>query len=137
MVYQKEIRLQPLKYGLHLITEKIMTEIRTLPQQGIVNIFLQHTSAGLTINENADPEVRHDMELFLDHIVPEGFRGFKHVCEGADDMPAHIKASLFGQSLSIPVVNGRLALGQWQGIYLCEFRRHGGPRRLIITIMGE
>ncbi len=137
MMHQVEIRMQSLKYGLNLITDEIETAILSLPQHGIVNIFLKHTSAGLCINENAAPEVQVDFRNFLDKLVPEDFKEFSHTEEGPDDMPAHIKSSLLGQSLTIPIKDGCLALGIWQGIYLCEFRRHSGQRNIIITIIGE
>lgn len=134
MVEQFEIRLPHFRRGFHLVTHHIESQLKNLPQKGLVNIFIQHTSAGLTINENADPTVRTDMEKFFDKYVPENETYYKHTLEGADDMPAHIKATLTGTSLTIPVSNGRLNLGTWQGIYLCEFRNHGGNRRLLITI---
>jgi len=105
-----------------------------LPEAGIMHVLIQHTSAGLTLNENADPSVRYDFEAFLNHLVPENHPLYSHVLEGADDMPAHLKASLVGNSVLIPITRGRLNLGTWQGIYLCEFRNHGGSRRLMITI---
>ena len=105
-----------------------------LPEKGLVNIFIQHTSAALTINENADHSVRDDLETFINEMIPESFPYYTHTMEGFDDMPAHIKSSLFGLSLTIPVANKRLKLGTWQGIYLCEFRNSGGSRRLVITI---
>jgi secondary thiamine-phosphate synthase enzyme len=105
-----------------------------LPETGIMHVLIQHTSAGLTLNENADPSVRYDFETFLNHLVPESHPLYSHVFEGADDMPAHLKASLIGNSVLIPVTSGRLNLGTWQGIYLCEFRNQGGSRRLVITI---
>ena len=134
MIQQIEIRLPAFARGFHLITHHIEAQLKNLPQTGLANIFIQHTSAGLTINENADPTVRTDMEKYFDKYVPENESYFQHVLEGADDMPAHIKSALTGSSLSIPISGGRLALGTWQGIYLCEFRNRGGGRRLIMTI---
>jgi secondary thiamine-phosphate synthase enzyme len=134
MIKQVKIKLPEFKRGFHLITSYITSELPELPDNGLVNIFLQHTSAALTINENADPSVRDDFETIFNKLVPENDPDYTHTLEGADDMPAHVKSSLLGPSLTIPVVNGRLALGMWQGIYLCEFRNYGGPRRLLITI---
>jgi secondary thiamine-phosphate synthase enzyme len=134
MIQQKEIALPPFPRGFHLITRYIENELPELPEQGILNILLQHTSAGLTLNENADPTVRDDFESFTSRLVPEKQPYFIHTLEGADDMPAHIKSSLYGTNLTIPVSNRRLNLGTWQGIYLCEFRNHGGRRRLVLTV---
>lgn len=133
MIQQIEIELRPHGRGYHLISLDIEKEIR-LPEKGMLNLFLKHTSAGLTINENADPSVRVDFETVFNKLVPEDDADYVHVFEGADDMPAHIKSSLVGVSLNIPVQNHRLALGIWQGIYLCEFREHGGPRKILATI---
>lgn len=134
---QIKLQLEAKKYGYHLITQDLMDIIGDLPEQGLVNIFLQHTSAGICINENADPDVRHDFELYMARMVPENISGMLHTFEGADDMPAHIKSSIIGQSLNIPIVNGQLGLGMWQGIYLCEFRRNAGRRNIIITVIGD
>lgn len=138
-VIQKEIRLQPKSRGFHLITSEIEAELPELKEisAGILKIFIKHTSAGLTINENADPTVREDFESHINKMVPENMPYYKHTYEGADDMPAHIKSSLMGSSVEIPVTNGRLNLGTWQGIYLGEFRNHGGARKLVLTLMGE
>lgn len=138
-VIQKEIRLQPKSRGFHLITSEIEAELPELKEisAGILKIFIKHTSAGLTINENADPTVREDFESHINKMVPENMPYYKHTYEGADDMPAHIKSSLIGSSLEIPVTNGHLNLGTWQGIYLGEFRNHGGARKLVLTLMGE
>lgn len=133
MVQQTEIELRPRARGFHLITTDIEREIR-LPKNGILNLFLKHTSAGLTINENADPSVRVDFETVFNKLVPEGDPDYAHIFEGEDDMPAHIKSSLAGVSLNIPIQNHRLALGIWQGIYLCEFRDQGGSRKILATI---
>lgn len=137
--YQKEIRIKARSRGMHLITDEILDalpQIRTV-QIGLVHIFIQHTSASLTINENADPGVRRDLESHLNEMVPENAPYYVHTYEGSDDMPAHIKASLMGSSVSIPISNGRLNLGTWQGVYLCEHRNHAGSRRLVITVHGE
>lgn len=138
-VIQKEIRLQPKSRGFHLITSEIEAELPELKEisAGILKVFMKHTSAGLTINENADPTVREDFESHINKMVPENMPYYKHTYEGADDMPAHIKSSLMGSSVEIPVTNGRLNLGTWQGIYLGEFRNHGGARKLVLTLMGE
>ncbi len=133
MIQQKEIMLQAYSRGYHLITRAIEGQL-DLPEKGILNLFIQHTSAGLTINENADPSVRVDFESIFNQLVPENQRFYTHTMEGPDDMPAHIKSSLLGVSLNIPIRNHRLALGTWQGIYLCEFRDRGGTRRLLATI---
>ncbi|MCD4684163.1 MAG: secondary thiamine-phosphate synthase enzyme YjbQ [Bacteroidales bacterium] len=134
MIEQKEISLPRFNRGFHLITHIIEDQFPSLPEKGILNLFIQHTSAGLTINENADPTVRIDFETVFNKLVPEGARDYIHTFEGLDDMPAHIKSSLVGQSVTIPISNHRLSLGTWQGVYLCEFRNHGGRRRLVITI---
>ncbi len=120
--------------GFHLITRQIENELGQLPEKGLVHLFMRHTSAGLTINENADPSVRTDFETFINHLIPENFRGFTHTMEGSDDMPAHLKSSLIGNEITIPVRNGRLDMGTWQGIYLCEFRNHAGNRKVSVTI---
>ena len=134
MIKQKEISLPPFDRGFHLITRYIEQELSDLPDTGLVNILLKHTSAAITLNENADPTVRNDFESFMSRLVPENQPYYIHTLEGADDMPAHIKSSLYGATLTIPVSNGRLNLGTWQGIYLCEFRNHGGRRRLVLTV---
>lgn len=139
MWLQKEIRLSPKQRGFHLVTDELLRELPELRdfRIGMLNIFIQHTSASLTINENADPTVRQDFENWFNHAVREDEVYYRHQDEGPDDLPAHIKASLLGASLSIPVANGRLALGTWQGIYLCEHRNHGGSRRVLVTMQGE
>jgi len=137
MIQQVEIQLPAYPRGFHLITSYIQKHLKNLPEKGLVNILLKHTSAGLTINENADPSVRVDFESFINRLIPEGEHYFTHVLEGLDDMPAHIKSSFFGASLTIPITNHQLNLGIWQGIYLCEFRNHGGRRQLVVTTMGE
>lgn len=139
MWLQKEIRLKPRARGFHLITEEILRELPELRDYkvGMLNVFILHTSASLTINENADPSVRADFESYFNRAVPENEPYFVHQDEGPDDMPAHLKASLLGASLNIPVSNGRLHLGTWQGIYLCEHRNSGGARRVVVTLQGE
>lgn len=136
---QQEIALRPRERGFHLVTEEVTVALPELAstQVGLLHLFLQHTSAALTINENADPTVRGDFERHFNQAVPEGAPYFRHTDEGSEDMPAHIKSSLLGCSLTIPVRRGRLALGTWQGIYLCEHRNHGGTRRLLATLWGE
>ena len=134
MVQQYAILLPPFKRGFHLITSLIRRELSDLPQTGFLHLFIQHTSAGLTINENADPDVRVDFEQIFNRLVPENQPYYTHTLEGSDDMPAHIKASLTGFSVQIPITRGNLNLGTWQGIYLCEFRNRGGSRRLIATV---
>lgn len=134
MTIQKILHLPPYPRGFHLITRLVEEAAGELPDTGIMHVLIQHTSAGLTLNENADPSVRDDFESFLNHLVPENHPLYSHILEGADDMPAHLKASLVGNSVQIPISNGRLNLGTWQGIYLCEFRNRGGARRLVITI---
>jgi secondary thiamine-phosphate synthase enzyme len=136
--YQKEIQLKKKERGFHLVTEEVMShmpEIKNI-EIGILHIFIKHTSAGIAINENADPTVREDFESHFNEMVPEDQPYYKHTQEGSDDMPAHIKGVLTGFSLQIPISKGRLNLGTWQGIYLCEFRDHGGPRKLVLTAMG-
>jgi secondary thiamine-phosphate synthase enzyme len=136
---QREITLRPRPRGFHLITgevESALPELRDV-SVGVAHLFLQHTSASLTVNENASPDVRRDFEAWFDDAVPEDAPYWTHTIEGPDDMPAHIKASLLGPSLSLPVRDGRLALGTWQGVYLCEHRDRGGPRSLLVTLTGE
>src|SRR4051812_19925672 len=136
---QHEIQLQALPRGFHLVTREVehgLPELREVGV-GIANVFIRHTSASVTLNENASPDVRRDFSAWFDRAVPDGADYFRHRLEGDDDMPAHIKASLLGSSLTIPVTDGRLALGTWQGIYLCEHRDDGGPRRLTLTLWGE
>ena len=135
MIQQTECRLSAKRRGCHLITREILDNLpKPLPKVGLLNLFVKHTSCALSINENADPDVRSDMEKIMNHIVKENEPYYDHVLEGADDMPAHAKSSLFGVSLTIPITNGRLNLGTWQGIYLCEFRDYGGPRSIVATI---
>jgi secondary thiamine-phosphate synthase enzyme len=139
MWLQKEIHLKPKARGFHLITDEVLRELPELRDVriGLMNVFILHTSASLTINENADPAVRQDFESYFNHAVPEDEHYYRHQDEGSDDLPAHIKSSLLGSSLNIPVTDGRLKLGTWQGIYLCEHRNHGGSRRIIATVHGE
>lgn len=135
MIQQVEFALAAKHRGCHLVTREIIDRLpKPLPKAGLLNLFVKHTSSALSINENADPDVRSDMEKIMNHIVRENEPYYDHVLEGADDMPAHAKSSLFGVSLSIPITDGRLNLGTWQGIYLCEFRNYGGPRRIVATI---
>ncbi|MEM9932378.1 MAG: secondary thiamine-phosphate synthase enzyme YjbQ [Bacteroidota bacterium] len=134
MVTHTHIRLSPYSRGFHLITTTILRKLPPLPESGIFHLFIQHTSAALSINENADPTVRMDFESIMNNLVPENQPYYKHTLEGADDMPAHVKSSLMGASISIPINNHQLMLGTWQGIYLCEFRNHGGSRKLIASI---
>jgi len=135
MVEQKEIILPPFGRGFHLISNIIENSLSDLPNAGLLQVFIKHTSAGLSINENADPSVRIDFETIFNKLVPENSRDYVHVFEGKDDMPAHLKSSLTGHSLTIPIVSGRLGLGTWQGIYLCEFRYRGGRRKLLLTVI--
>jgi secondary thiamine-phosphate synthase enzyme len=135
---QRNITLPAHTRGFHLITREILAALPELAQisVGLLQVFIQHTSASLTINENADPDVPADLESSISAIAPEDFP-YRHTVEGPDDMPAHVKAALLGSSVTIPVADGRLSLGTWQGIYLCEHRRHGGRRRLVLTLWGE
>jgi len=135
MIQQLEITLPSFKRGYHLITNYIIQQLPALPEKGLLNILIQHTSAAISLNENADPSVRVDFESFMNKLVPENSPLYTHTDEGSDDMPAHLKASLLGASINIPITNHHLNLGTWQGIYLCEFRNSGGRRRLVITIM--
>ena len=137
--YQKEMTLTAKSRGFHLVTQEILSQLPELHDfnVGLAHIFIQHTSASLSLNENADPSVRQDMESYFNRAVPENAPYFTHIYEGADDMPAHIKAAMLGSSVTIPVTNGRFNLGIWQGIYLCEHRNHARGRRLVVTIQGE
>ncbi|WP_317177434.1 secondary thiamine-phosphate synthase enzyme YjbQ [Pectobacterium sp. HCp5_1] len=139
MWMQYEIRLKPKARGFHLVTDEILAQVTGLRQinVGLMQVFIKHTSAALTINENADPTVRQDFESFFNRLVPEDEPYYRHTYEGSDDMPAHLKGSLLGNSLTIPITNGRLNIGTWQGIYLCEHRNHGGSRSLVVTLSGE
>ncbi|WP_214070490.1 secondary thiamine-phosphate synthase enzyme YjbQ [Mucilaginibacter sp. dw_454] len=138
-IFQQQIQLSQRRRGFHLITSEV---VQALPQigeikMGICQVFIQHTSASLSINENADPTVRKDFEMYFSKAVPENDPDYQHDDEGPDDMPAHLKAALLGSSVTIPIRNGRFALGIWQGIYLCEHRNYGGSRSLMITAWGE
>ncbi len=134
MIHQLEIKLPEYKRGFHIITRIIEQRLPPLPQMGLLNIFIKHTSAAITINENADASVRGDFEKVFNILIPENQAYYLHTLEGYDDLPAHVKSTLLGQSLTIPITNGRLNLGVWQGIYLCEFRNNGGVRDITITI---
>jgi secondary thiamine-phosphate synthase enzyme len=136
MMQQRIVTLKPVSRGFHLITDEIIFQCSDILKVsvGIAHIFIQHSSASLTINENADPDVRRDMESHFNELCPEYAPYYLHTCEGGDDMPAHLKASLLGSSLTIPITDGRLAMGIWQGIYLCEHRNHGGARRVVVTV---
>lgn len=137
--HQKQVRLSPKSRGFHLITDEVLKEIPEIDriETGIAHIFIQHTSAALTINENADPSVRRDFESHFTRMVPEDISLYEHTLEGLDDMTSHIKSSLLGPSVSIPITSGKFNLGTWQGIYLCEHRNRGGSRKLLVTLMGE
>lgn len=134
MIQQTTFTLSAKHRGCHLVTREILAQLPPLPQTGLLNLFVQHTSCALTINENADPDVRSDMDRIMNHLVKENEAYYDHILEGSDDMPAHAKCSLFGVSLTIPITDHRLNLGTWQGIYLCEFRNYGGSRRIVATI---
>ncbi|MDA9182749.1 secondary thiamine-phosphate synthase enzyme YjbQ [Saprospiraceae bacterium] len=135
MTSQYEFSLTSFSRGYHVITDLVMKQLDDLPDVGILNLFIKHTSAAVTINESADPDVLADFESIFNHIIPENLPFLKHTMEGADDMPAHIKAAMIGCSIQIPITNGRLNLGTWQGIYLCEFRNRGGARKLVATVI--
>jgi secondary thiamine-phosphate synthase enzyme len=137
--YQKEIYLPQKKRGFHLITSEVLSSIQEIQEinVGVLHVFIKHTSASLSINENADPTVREDFEVQINKMVPENMPYYKHIYEGSDDMPAHVKSSLIGSSVQIPVTNGKLNLGTWQGIYLGEHRNNGGSRRLVLTLIGN
>lgn len=136
---QEEVKLKSRSRGFHLVTDEVMQQVPGLTgiEVGILQVFIKHTSASLTLNENADPTVRDDFESHMNVMVPENAHYYKHTFEGPDDMPAHIKASLMGSSVSIPIRKGRLALGTWQGLYLCEHRDHASSRTLVVTAFGK
>ena len=134
MIRQIEFSLPEYRYGFHLVTQDILSRIGALPETGLLNLFIKHTSAGLTINENADSTVLSDFKTFFSDWIPENYPKFEHDYEGRDDMPAHIKSSVVGQTITIPITNHRLNPGTWQGIYLCEFRYSGGRRKIVATI---
>jgi secondary thiamine-phosphate synthase enzyme len=134
MVNQVEFSLPEYQRGFHIITSQVLNQIKELPEMGVLHLFIKHTSAGLTINENADPTVLSDFNSSFNHIIKENEPFYKHTFEGSDDMPAHIKSSIVGSAISIPITNHQLNLGTWQGIYLCEFRNHGSLRKIVATI---
>ena len=136
MVVQTEFSLKARQRGFHLVTQEIIKNLPELPKIGLLHLFIKHTSAALSINENADPDVRTDLESTFNRLVKEREPYYEHVLEGDDDMPAHTKSTIVGSSITIPITNGRLNLGTWQGIYLCEFRNYGGERRIVATVMG-
>ena len=135
MTQQIEFSLKGQRRGFHLITDEIMAHLPQLPKIGLLNLFIQHTSCALSICENWDSSVRSDMESIYNHLIPENQSYYEHTLEGADDMPAHAKSIITGASINIPITNGKLNLGTWQGIYLCEFRNHGGSRHIVATII--
>ncbi|MFS1423127.1 secondary thiamine-phosphate synthase enzyme YjbQ [Shewanella sp. 10N.286.48.B5] len=139
MWIQKQISLKPKARGFHIITEEVLNQLPELARFdiGLVHILLQHTSASITVNENADPTVRQDFEAYFNNVAPENEPYYIHTYEGSDDMPAHLKSSLLGCELTLPITHGQLALGMWQGLYLGEHRNHGGSRKLLVTIQGE
>ncbi|CDD81831.1 secondary thiamine-phosphate synthase enzyme [Bacteroides sp. CAG:462] len=137
MLQQVEFALRPRPRGFHLVTDEVLRQLPELPRTGLLHLFIKHTSCGLSVCENADPDVRTDLESIFNRLVKERESYYEHVLEGDDDMPAHAKSVLVGVELTLPITNGRLNLGTWQGIYLCEFRNHGGSRRVVATILGE
>lgn len=137
MIEQCELRLAERRRGVHLVSSEILGALPALPQKGLLHLMIMHTSAALALNENADPDVRRDLAAIFDRLVPENAPYYLHTDEGPDDMPAHAKAVVVGPSLTLPISGGHLRLGRWQGIYLCEFRDCGGPRRIVATIVGE
>lgn len=137
MIYQKEFSLRAYPRGIHLVTGEIMSNLKEIKGTGLLNLLIKHTSAALALNENADPDVRHDLDNIFNRLVPENAPYYLHTDEGADDMPAHAKSVIAGSSLTLPVTEGHLNLGIWQGIYLCEFRDYGGSRRIIATTITE
>lgn len=137
MIYQKEFSLRAYPRGIHLVTGEIMSNLKEIKGTGLLNLLIKHTSAALALNENADPDVRHDLDTIFNRLVPENAPYYLHTDEGADDMPAHAKSVIAGSSLTLPVTEGHLNLGIWQGIYLCEFRDYGGSRRIVATAITE
>ena len=137
MIEQTEFTLRPMARGFHIVTGEILRQLPSLPRKGILNLLIKHTSAALALNENYDPDVRHDLKAIFDRLVPENAPYYLHTDEGPDDMPSHAKSVIVGSSLTIPITNGRLNLGTWQGVYLCEFRDYGGLRKIVATIIGE
>jgi secondary thiamine-phosphate synthase enzyme len=138
-VFQKEFSLKPRSRGFHIVTDEVTASVPELKQitSGLAHVFIKHTSASLSINENADPSVRTDMETHFNQMVPEDADYYEHTLEGSDDMTSHIKATIIGSGVTIPITNGKLNLGTWQGIYLCEHRNRGGSRKIVVTIIGE
>lgn len=137
MIEQTEFALAPRRRGIHLVTGDILRQLPVLPRKGLLNLLVKHTSAALALNENADPDVRHDLNEIFNRLVPENAPYYLHTLEGDDDMPAHAKSVMVGASLTIHITDGRLNLGTWQGIYLCEFRDYGGSRKIVATVIGE
>lgn len=137
MIEQTEFALAPRRRGIHLVTGDILRQLPVLPRKGLLNLLVKHTSAALALNENSDPDVRHDLNEIFNRLVPENAPYYLHTLEGDDDMPAHAKSVMVGASLTIPITDGRLNLGTWQGIYLCEFRDYGGSRKIVATVIGE
>lgn len=135
MVEQIEFTLRPYPRGIHLVTGEVMRQLPPLPEKGLLNLLIKHTSAALALNENADPDVRHDLNMIFDRLVPENAPFYLHTDEGPDDMPSHAKSVIVGSTLTLPITDGHINLGTWQGIYLCEFRDYGGPRRVVATIL--
>lgn len=135
MTQQYFLTLPVFQKGFHIITDQVLNAVGTLPKAGLLHVFILHTSAGLAVNENADQTVRHDMDRSFDELAPENQPFYQHTVEGPDDMPAHIKSLLVGSSVSIPITDGKLNLGTWQGIYLCEFRKNATPRKLVMTVL--
>lgn len=135
MVEQVEFTLRPYPRGIHLVTGDVMRQLPPLPEKGLLNLLIKHTSAALALNENADPDVRHDLNMIFDRLVPENAPFYLHTDEGPDDMPSHAKSVIVGSALTLPITDGHLNLGTWQGIYLCEFRDYGGPRRVVATVL--
>lgn len=135
MVEQVEFTLRTYPRGIHLVTGEVMRQLPPLPEKGLLNLLIKHTSAALALNENADPDVRHDLNMIFDRLVPENAPFYLHTDEGPDDMPSHAKSVIVGSALTLPITDGYLNLGTWQGIYLCEFRDYGGPRRVVATVL--
>lgn len=137
MITQTEFSLRPFPRGIHLVTGAVLEKLPSLPSKGLLHLLIKHTSAALALNENADPDMRRDLNAIFDRLVPENAPFYLHTDEGPDDMPSHAKSVIVGSTLTLPVTGGRLNLGTWQGIYLCEFRDYGGPRRIVATVLGD
>lgn len=137
MITQTEFSLRPFPRGIHLVTGAVLEKLPSLPSKGLLHLLIKHTSAALALNENADPDMRRDLNAIFDRLVPENAPFYLHTDEGPDDMPSHAKSVIVGSTLTLPVTEGRLNLGTWQGIYLCEFRDYGGPRRIVATVIGD